>query len=268
MSLETPETPEQPRLLPEQGLDRRDIHVFVLKQVQDHPRVEQAGARAHHQPVERSEPHCRCNTAAVFDRAQARAVAEMRDDDLAAGAFGRDPRQGRGDVFVRQPVKPVAADALRRQFARQGELLRHGRLGMVEGGIEAGDLRDARRRRGDGADRRDMVRLMQWRQRDQGLQCREHPRVDQHRAARIRSRHERRGGQCRRTRPRRRYAWRTNRGSLGSRQRDPRRSGSARRACLPVRRLPRTARRCRCPRPGHARRPSISRPRRARIPRT
>ncbi len=52
---------------------------------------------------------------------------------------------------------------------------------MVKGGIEAGDLREARRKRADGADRRDMMRLMQWRQRDKASNAASTARVDQHR---------------------------------------------------------------------------------------
>ena len=48
-------------------------------------------------------------------------------------------------------------------------------------GVEAGDLRNLGNRRSHRADRRDMVRLMQWRERGERLKRGDHPVIDNHR---------------------------------------------------------------------------------------
>jgi len=60
--------------------------------------------------------------------------------------------------------------------------LRFFRLGAVKGGVEAGDLGQVRPQRRQGADRRQVVRLVQRRQRHQGRQFLDHGRRDQGRA--------------------------------------------------------------------------------------
>ncbi len=55
---------------------------------------------------------------------------------------------------------------------------------VMEGGVEAGDLRQVRPRRGDGADRRQVVRLVQRRQRHQRVE-RGQQRVGDARGARV-----------------------------------------------------------------------------------
>ena len=54
-------------------------------------------------------------------------------------------------------------------------------VAAMEGGIEAGDLRQVGRAREQRADRREIVRLVQRRQRDVAFEMREHLVVDQHR---------------------------------------------------------------------------------------
>ena len=76
-------------------------------------------------------------------------------------------RQRRGDVFVGQPVKTVAAHAFSRNCTRQCEELCNRRLAAMESGIEAGHLRHATQRRCKRFNRRQIVRLMQGRKRDQ-----------------------------------------------------------------------------------------------------
>ena len=79
------------------------------------------------------------DAAAVAHRAHAGAVAEVGHHH----PFGMrgELRQLAGDVLVGQAVKAVAADPLLAHRVGQGEDLRHRRLRAVEGGIEAGDLR-------------------------------------------------------------------------------------------------------------------------------
>ena len=114
-------------------------------------------------------------------RAHAGAAAEMGDHDAAAGDLRRDLGQHARDVLVGQAVEAVAADAVVVEPARQGEPV--GELGMaaVEGGIEAGDLRQLGLDRGDRADAGEIVRLMQRRQRAERLEPGEHRRIDAHR---------------------------------------------------------------------------------------
>lgn len=64
-------------------------------------------------------------------------------------------------------MEAVAQDALVCEGPRQGEQLRDARLRSVELGVEAGDLRKFRPTRADGADRREVVRLMAGRERDE-----------------------------------------------------------------------------------------------------
>ncbi len=85
----------------------------------------------------------------------------MGDDDAARGEVGGDVAQPAGDVFVRQAVEAVAADTLSVKRARQRDLLREARHGVVERGVVAGDLREIGTRGGDGADRREIVRLVE-----------------------------------------------------------------------------------------------------------
>ena len=73
------------------------------------------------------------------------------------------PRQLPGDVFVGQAVEAVAADAVLGHRAGDGIKLRKARLGSMERGVEAGDLRQSGNGRGHRLDRREIVRLVQRR---------------------------------------------------------------------------------------------------------
>ena len=90
-------------------------------------------------------------------------------------------RQHRGDVLVRQAVEAVAPHAGFVQLRGQREALRDVGIGAVERGIEAGDLRQLRRALEQAPDRREVVRLMQRRERNQLLERRHHVRIDAHR---------------------------------------------------------------------------------------
>ena len=52
--------------------------------------------------------------------------------------------QDAGDVFVGESVESIALDAFRRQGARDRERLGDRRVGAMESGVEAGDLRYGR----------------------------------------------------------------------------------------------------------------------------
>ena len=105
----------------------------------------------------------------------------MRHHELAAGALGRDPGQHGDDVFVRQAVEAVAADAPGRELARQRKFLRQRRLAAVEGGIEAGDLPHLGRGGADRPNDGDLVRLVQRGERHQLLEIGQQPAIDQRR---------------------------------------------------------------------------------------
>ena len=80
---------------------------------------------------------------------------------------GATSRQHRGDVFVRQAMKAVSLHAGRADLARQRHELRDRRLAAMEAGVEAGDLRHAGQPLRDRFDGRQIVRLMERRQRHQ-----------------------------------------------------------------------------------------------------
>ena len=98
----------------------------------------------------------------------------MRDHHGAAGALADDVRQLAGDVVVGKPVETIALDALGRVLARQREGLRHGGLGAMEGGVEAADLRHVRHQHGDRTHRAQVVRLVQRRERHEGVERAQH----------------------------------------------------------------------------------------------
>ena len=68
----------------------------------------------------------------------------MRDDHPPARDVGRDLGSAVGDIFVGQAVEAVAAHALRVERLRDGEWSATRAVAAVEGGVEAGDLRQLR----------------------------------------------------------------------------------------------------------------------------
>ena len=106
----------------------------------------------------------------------------MRGDDPSSRKGGRVKLQLLDDEFVTQSMEAVPADARRRQRARQGKTRGLGRHGVVECGVEAGDLREFRTRCGECADRREIVRQVKRIERDQSPQCFQQRRRDQFRS--------------------------------------------------------------------------------------
>ena len=111
MSLLMPGDAEQPGLLVEHRLDLLGRQAERLEQIEDDAGIDGARPRAHAQAVERGEAERAVDALAVLQRAQAGAAAQMRDDDAAVGDLGRDLRQHRGDVLVREAVEAVALHA-------------------------------------------------------------------------------------------------------------------------------------------------------------
>jgi hypothetical protein len=96
------------------------------------------------------------------------------DDDASRDDFRSYLRQDRGDVLVRQPVESVALHAGIADLLGQRDQLGHGRLAAMKAGVEAGDLRYAGQALLDRFDRRQIVRLMERRQGDEGPQLLQH----------------------------------------------------------------------------------------------
>ena len=110
-------------------------------QIEQHSGIDLARPRAHRQPVERGEAHRAFDAAAAGQGAHGRAAAEMRDDHAARRDVRRDLAQALGDVFVRQPVKPVASDAFGIEVLGNGVMVGDRAVAAMKRGVEAGDLR-------------------------------------------------------------------------------------------------------------------------------
>ena len=157
------------------------VHALILQQIEDDSGVEHARACSHRKTIDGGEAHGIGNAAAPIDGAHAGAVAEMSNDELGVGAIRRHARQGRNNIFIGKAVEAIAPYALRREFTRQRVLLSDRRLGSVEGGIKAGDLRHFGRDGGDRTDRGDIVRLVQRRKRNKRRKVGHDMVIDQHR---------------------------------------------------------------------------------------
>ena len=111
----------------------------------------------------------------------------MRDDHPAGRNLGRHLRQAAGDEFVGQAVEAVAAHAFVVEMLRDRVVVRQRIVAAVEGGVEAGDLRQVGGARENGADRREIVRLVQRRQRHIAFELGQHLVVDQDRPVVVRA---------------------------------------------------------------------------------
>ncbi len=110
----------------------------------------------------------------------------MGDDHSSAGNFGRDLRQALGNILVGQAVEAVAPDAFGMELVRDRVVIGERIVIAMKRGIEAGDLRQRREILRQGFDRREIMRLMQRRQRYVALQPRHDGMIDQHRPGMIR----------------------------------------------------------------------------------
>ena len=72
-------------------------------------------------------------------------------------------------------MKAVSLHAVLAKIARQRHQFGDCRLAAMKAGVEAGNLRHAGQALGDGFDGRQIVRLMQRRQRDQSMKFRREP---------------------------------------------------------------------------------------------
>ena len=149
-----------------------------LHQVQQRAGVECAGARAHHQAVERGKAHRGGDALEVAHRAQAGAAAQVRDDGAPARgvavAFGQRGRHER----IRQAVETIAAQAALPGIPRQRQDLLDRRHGVMEAGVETGHLRQLGRLAQQDLDRLQRERLVQRRQRHVARQVGQHAGID------------------------------------------------------------------------------------------
>jgi hypothetical protein len=105
----------------------------------------------------------------------------MGDDHPARPDGGHGVAQMVGHVFVGQSVEAVAAHAFRIEALGNGVAVRQFIVRAMEGGIETGNLGKLWKAREDRADRRQIVRLMQRRQRRVSFKIGDNVAVDQDR---------------------------------------------------------------------------------------
>src|SRR5437899_10194375 len=105
--------------------------------------------------------------------AEARAIAEMRHRRAFLCRLRRERGEAARDVFEGEPMKTVAADAALFKMPGDGKAARRRRQVVMEGGIEAGDLRQPRLQRSHRPDRCQTARLVKGRKRYQCFQRRE-----------------------------------------------------------------------------------------------
>src|SRR6266480_5632113 len=110
----------------------------------------------------------------------------MGDNHASAGNVGRNLRQALGDILVGQAVEAVAPDALSMELVRDRIMVRKRIVIAMKGSIETGHLRQSREVVQERPDRREVMWLVQWRQRDVSLQPPHHPMINQHWACMVR----------------------------------------------------------------------------------
>ena len=162
--------PEQAGATIEKIFDGARIHVQFVHQIEQDTGIDGPTAAAHGQPVQGSEAHGGGNACTGTHGAQARTITQMRDDDPARRSDGVKLRQGSGDVLVGQTVKAVAMHAALGDLGRQREGLGDRWLGTMKRRIKTGDLRQVGTIQHQAPNRREIVRLVQRRQRDELVQ--------------------------------------------------------------------------------------------------
>ena len=138
----------------------------MAQKVKQDARIEIAGARAHRDTAGGSKAHGGVDRHSVAKSAQARSVAEVRED--------RSFRQLRAKVMhqrlVGETVKTIATNACVEVALRKWKVRCHLRHGLVKGIVEAGEMcrrgKDGLRR----SDKRQRLRNVQWRKMCGGAQ--------------------------------------------------------------------------------------------------
>ncbi len=169
---------EEPALPVQQVIELVDAEPSLPVKVHQNGRVDVAGARAHDETLQGGEAHARVNRASTRDRRHRCTIAEVQHDDAQLLEVAvEERRRPLGDVLVRGAVKPVPPHtvALRQLYGdRVG--VRLGRHGLVERGVEDGDMRHVRENSTSRLDAEQIGRIMQRRERrkafDRGLNLR------------------------------------------------------------------------------------------------
>jgi hypothetical protein len=104
----------------------------------------------------------------------------MSNDDAATCNLGHERGESFGNVFIREPVEPVAPNALLIELIGYRVAVRDVVMAAMKGCIEAGNLRELWKARKSSFDRRETVRLVQRCERNQTLQSRDHAVVDKY----------------------------------------------------------------------------------------
>jgi hypothetical protein len=156
-------------------------HVLGAHQVTHHAGIEIAGSRAHDETGRWRETHARIEASAVPHGGDAGAVAQMRQQHSSMrGVRSGEPGQLVEDVLARQAMEPVAPHAVSLVAPRNRQQPGDLRHGVMERGIEARDLRQARRTRGERFDQAKRGWQMLRRVRRRVVELRQKSRADRH----------------------------------------------------------------------------------------
>src|SRR5574344_22324 len=137
---------EEARLLVENRVHLGRAQLFGLHDREDCSRVDVAAARAHHEAGEGRQAHRGVYDAAVLDRGERGAVAEVAGDEVhLRERLLQELRSRLGDELVARAVEAVLADAVLLVVLRV-DRVHAGAVGHrrdVECGVEDGDVRNA-----------------------------------------------------------------------------------------------------------------------------
>ena len=98
------------------------------------------GRRPHRKTVKRGETEGALDALAARDCAHGGAAAKMRDDHSSSGDFRSQQGQTVGDIFVRQAMKPVTADAFSVELIGKSVAIGDVGVAAMESRVEAGHL--------------------------------------------------------------------------------------------------------------------------------
>ena len=154
-------------------------HFFGAGEETGEAGIKVARAGAHDEAGGRCEGHAGVDGPTVFDGGHARAVAQVGEDEAAAGgARTGEAAKFPEEKFVGQAVKTVAADAFGVVAKRNRQQLRDARHGAMERGVEAGDLREFGKAAEKGGGQDDFFGQMLGVKRDEAAQRAEEIRGD------------------------------------------------------------------------------------------
>lgn len=153
-------------------------HLLFLQQIKQHAGIDCPAARSHHQTIERGEAHGGVKAPSLMQGAETRAIAKMRHHYSLPGPFRPERGEAACDIFEREPMKAVAADAALLEMPGKGKTACRRPQAVMERRIEAGDLQHVWLQGFHDPDRRQTARLVQGCERRQGFQRRERLIVD------------------------------------------------------------------------------------------